>query len=134
MSTLQTYLEAHKRPTNSRDGPRSWLAKPRFGNRKNCRLAYQRWRHAVEQLRDAFERCAGLINKGGGTAIEVQVQPYEVIDQPTWGNLLSGGGAKRTWFFKVWVRKNQKIVWYYFFFGRHFWFQAMRRSAKRVHG
>jgi len=55
---------------------------------------------------------------------EVQVQPYEIIEQSTWETLLSGGGAKRTWFFKVWFRKDRRIVWYYFFFGKHFWSEA----------
>ena len=49
------------------------------------------------------------------------MHPYQVIDQPTWETLLAGGGAKRTWFFRVWFRKNDTIVWYIFFFGKHVW-------------
>ena len=131
MSTLQTFLSAQQAADDLRGWASELAGETQALESEKLQLAYQRWRHAVEQLRDAFERCAALINKGGGTAIEVQVQPYEVIDQATWGNLLSGGGAKRTWFFKVWVRKNKRIVWYYFFFGRHFWFQEDRGARRR---
>ena len=123
MSTLQTYLNAQQ-ATDELQGWASELAgETQVRESEKRHLAYQRWSHAVDQIRDAFERCAALISKGAGPSLEVQVEPYEVIDQATWETLLSGGGAKRTWFFKVWFRKNQRVVWYYFFFGRHFWHQ-----------
>ena len=62
-----------------------------------------------------------MINRGAKASVEVQVHPYQVIDQPTWETLLAGGSATRTWFFRTWFRKNDKIVWYIFFFGKHFW-------------
>ena len=123
MGTLQTYLNAQQAADELQGWASELAGETQVQELEKRRLAYQRWRHAVEQLRDAFEHCAALINKGGVTGLEVQVQPYEVIDQSTWETLLSGGGAKRTWFFKAWFRKNQRIVWYYFFFGRHFWYQ-----------
>ena len=62
-----------------------------------------------------------MINRGANASVEVQVHPYQVVDQPTWETLLAGGGARRTWFFRTWFRKNDEIVWYIFFFGKHFW-------------
>src|SRR5262249_53819131 len=34
------------------------------------------------------------------------------------------GGAKRTWFFRVWFRCDQTITWYIFSFERHGWTEA----------
>ena len=124
MSTLQIYLNAQE----AADALQGWAAQlvgessARDAGRR--KLDYQRWHHAVEQIRDAFERCATLVNRGGDRALEVQVQYYDIIDQPTWETLLAGGGARRTWFFKAQFRKYHEVVWYYFFFGRHHWHAA----------
>jgi fido (protein-threonine AMPylation protein) len=123
MSTLQVYLNAQE----AADALQGWAAEivgeaaAREAERR--KLDYQRWLHAVEQLRDAFERCASLINRGGDRSVEVQVQNYDIIDQPTWETLLSGGSAQKSWFFKVHFRKHE-VVWYYFYFGRHHWHVA----------
>lgn len=121
MSTLQAYLNAQE----SADALQGWAAElvgessARDAERR--KLDYHRWRHAVEQLRDAFERCASLVNRGSDRSLEVQVQSYDIIDQPTWETLLSGGSAKKTWFFKLHFRKKNQIIWYIFYFGRHDW-------------
>ena len=100
MSTLQVYLNAQE----AADALQGWAAEivgetaAREAERR--KLDYQRWLQAVEQLRDAFERCASLINRGGDRSVEVQVQNYDIIDQPTWETLLSGGSAKSPGFSK----------------------------------
>jgi len=121
MSTLQTYLNAQEAADQLRGWATDLVGEASVRETERRRLAYERWRHAAEQLRDAFERCAALINRGTKPSLEVQVQGYQIIDQSTWETLLSGGGAKKTWFFKTWFRKNETTVWYYFFFGKHFW-------------
>jgi Fic family protein len=123
MSTFQIYLNAQQAADELQGWASELTGETHVRESEKRHLAYQRWRHAVEQVRDAFERCAALINKGADRTLEVQVQPYEVIDQATWESLLSGAAGKKTWFFKVWFRKNQRVVWYYFFFGRHLWYQ-----------
>jgi len=120
MSTLQIYLNEQ----GAADALQGWAAElvgessARDAERR--KLDYQRWRHAVEQIRDAFERCASLVNRGHDRSLEVQIQSYDVIDQPTWETLASGGPARRTWFFKVDFRKNHNMIWYYFYFARHY--------------
>jgi len=120
MSTLQLYLNAQE----ASDALQGWAAElvgestARAAERRT--LEYQRWRHAIEKIRDSFERCASLVNRGGDRLLEVQIQNYDIIDQQTWETLLSGGSAKRTWFFRALFRKQEKTVWYYFYFGRHF--------------
>ncbi len=120
LSTLQVYINTQE----SSDALRGWAAalvgESSARDAERRKLDYQRWHHAVEQLRDAFERCASLVNRGGDRSLEVQVQNYDFIDQPTWETLLSGGSAKKTWFFRVLFRK-QNVIWYYFYFGRHLW-------------
>jgi len=121
MSTLQIYLNAQQATDDLQGWATELVGESAEREAEKRRLAYLRWRHSVEQLRDAFERCSALVTRGGNASLEVQVQPYDIIDQSTWETLLSGGGAKKTWFFKVWFRKDEKVVWYYFFFGKHFW-------------
>jgi fido (protein-threonine AMPylation protein) len=121
MGTLQTYINAQEEADQLRGWAAELVGEASAHEAEKRRLAYQRWRHAVEQIRDSFERCAALINRGADAALEVQVEGYQIIDQPTWETLVAGGAAKKTWFFKTWFRKNEKLVWYYFFFGKHFW-------------
>jgi len=124
MSTFQVYLNAQE----AADALQGWAAElvgessARDAERR--KLDYHRWRHAVEQLRDAFERCASLVNRGSDRSLEVQVQNYDIIDQPTWETLLSGGSAKKTWLFKVHFRKKHDVIWYIFYSGRHLWHPA----------
>ena len=121
MGTLQTYINAQEEADQLQGWAADLVGETSTQEAEKRRLAYERWRHAVEQVRDAFERCAAMINRGANASVEVQVHRYEVIDQPTWETLLAGGSATRTWFFRTWFRKNDKIVWYIFFFGKHFW-------------
>jgi Fic/DOC family len=121
IASLHTYINAQEEADQLQGWAAELVGEASTAQAETRRLAYERWRNAVEQARDAFERCGALINRGANTSVEVQVHPSEVIDQPTWETLLAGGGAKRSWFFRVWFRKNDKIVWYNFFFGKHFW-------------
>jgi len=85
------------------------------------KLDYLRWVPTMEVLRDSFERCGSQITNASAGTIEVQVQQYPIIDQPTWESLRSGVGAQRTWFFRVTCRRERRVLRYYFFFGKHFW-------------
>ena len=120
MSTLQVYLNAQE----AADALQGWAAElvgeSSAQDLERRKLDYQRWRHAVEQLRDAFDRCASLINRGSDRSLEVQMTNYDIIDQSTWETLLSGGIAKKTGFFRIRFRKQHQIVWYHFYFGRHY--------------
>ena len=121
MSTLQLYLNAQEEADASQNWAAQLVGESSTRDVERRKLDYMRWHLAVEQLRDAFTRCASLLNRGGDRSIEVQVQSYEVIDQPTWETLSAGGSAQKTWYFKVHFRKNNHIMWYYFCFGRHLW-------------
>ena len=124
MATLQTYINAQEAADQLQGWASELVGESSARETEKRKLSYLRWRHSVEQLRDAFERCAALINRGADRSLEVQIESYDIIDQSTWETLLAGGGAKRTWFFKALFRRNTAIVWYYFFFGKHHWSSA----------
>ena len=124
MSTFQTYLNAQDAADQLQGWASELVGEVSARELEQRKLAYERWRHAVEKLRDAFERCASLVNRGATGTLDVQIQSYEIIDQATWETLLAGGGAKKTWFFRAFFQRKEAIVWYYFFFGKHFWFEA----------
>jgi fido (protein-threonine AMPylation protein) len=121
MGTFQTYLNAQEAADQLQGWASELVGEVSARELEHRKLAYERWRHAVESVRDVFERCASLVNRGATGTFDVQIQSYEIIDQATWEALLAGGGAKKTWFFRAFFKRKEAIVWYYFFFGKHFW-------------
>jgi Fic family protein len=121
MRTLQTYINAQDAADELQGWAADLVGESSTREAERRKLDYQRWHHAIEQLRDAFERCTSLVNRGGDHTLEIQLQNFDIIDQATWETLRSGGSAKKTWFFKVNFRKPDRAVWYYFYFGRHIW-------------
>ena len=124
MSTLQTYINAQDAADNLQGWAAELVGESSARETEQRKLSYLRWRHSVEQVRDAFERCASLINRGSDRSLEVQIKSYDIIDQATWETLLAGGGTRRTWFFRVFFQKQAATVRYYFFFGKHNWSPA----------
>lgn len=121
LATMQTYLSAQEEADELKSWATDLVGAQSQRERERLRLEYERWRLRAEQVRDAFERCASLVSGVGDRSYEVQVQRYDLIDQLAWESLRAGGGAKKTWFFRVWFRHGQTVVWYIFFFGRHDW-------------
>jgi Fic family protein len=121
MSTLQSYINAQDEADQLQGWAAVLVGESSARETEKRKLSYLRWRHSVEKVRDAFDRCASLINRGSDRSLEVQIQSYDIIDQATWETLLAGGGARRTWFFRIFFRKQAVSLWYYFFFGKHNW-------------
>ena len=94
-------------------------------------LEYLRWVRQMEQVKDAFERCATQITNASDGSVEVQVRPFDIIDQPTWETLRSGGSAGKTWFFWANFRQGGERIQYCFFFGRH-WFSEADREFSQI--
>jgi Fic family protein len=122
-STLQVYLSA----LQEADDVKKWAAElvgeasAQAAERK--KLEYFRWKLQIENLRGAFERCAAQITNASAGAVEIQIVTYPTIDQPVWESLRGGTGAKQTWFFTLNCRRGQRVLRYFFFFGKHFWSQ-----------
>lgn len=83
------------------------------------RLAYLRWSRKMEEVRYEFQRCAAKVTHLS-PQIEIQVKPYDLIEQSSWENLRSGVGAAKTWFFILHFRRDRRIISYIFFFAKHF--------------
>ena len=119
MSTLQVYVNAQEAADELQGWAAELVGAPSAGALERRKLEYHRWYHAVEQIRDAFDRCAALINRGSDRSIEIQMRTDDIIDQATWESLLAGGGGTRIWLFRLSIRKRQWVVQYSFSFGRH---------------
>lgn len=85
------------------------------------KLEYLQWVRQMDQVRDAFERCATQVTSASDGTVELQVRAYDIVDQPTWETLRSGGRAVKTWFFWVNFRRGIERLQYCFFFGHHFY-------------
>lgn len=97
-------------------------------------LLFVKWSQRMQQLRRAFELCASRFTEASGN-IQVQIRPYELIDQTRWGHLRSGLRAEKTWFFVADFSVADRWQRYIFFFGRHFWSDQdtdADRSQQRV--
>ncbi|MEX0793908.1 MAG: Fic family protein [Pirellulaceae bacterium] len=118
--TLQIYVNAQREVDELKD----WAAKitgetqSRLDERR--KLEYVRWTRQMEQIRDAFERCATQLTSVSDGTIELQIRSFDIIDQSTWETLRSGGRVAKTWFFWANFRRGQDRIQYCFFFGRHF--------------
>jgi len=121
LGTMQIYLSAQEEADELKSWATDLVGEVSIQEQARRKLEYERWRLRAEQVRDAFERCATLVSDAGDRSYEVQVRRFDLIDQAAWESLRAGGGAKRTWFFRVWFRHEQTILWYIFFFGRHDW-------------
>jgi Fic family protein len=93
------------------------------------KIEYLRWARQMDQLRDAFERCATQVTSASDGKIELQVSSFDIVDQSTWETLRSGGPASKTWFFWTNFRRLQERIQYCFFFGRHMFSPADRGVA-----
>jgi Fic family protein len=100
-------------------------------------LSYRRWTRKMEALRTEFEHYAGRISLSS-SELQVQVRPYQIVDQTRWENIRSGLGAEQTWFFTMDFRavERRRTRRYCFFFGKHFWRLGLDddrdRSEQRV--
>ena len=118
--TLQVYFTAQEEADELKVWASDLTGEVTTRDVQRLRLEYERWRHAMERVRDAFERCATLISNSGSRSLQVQVHRYDLIDQPVWERLGAGDLARKTWFFRVWFRHERQTVSYIFFFVPHF--------------
>ena len=104
--TLQIYINAQREVDELQDWARRLVGESEARLDETRTLEYRRWESQMEGLRDAFERCAVQLTRSSAGSVEVQVRKYEIIDQPTWETLRSGGRFGRTWYFHVDFRRE----------------------------
>ena len=119
--TLQVYLNAQEEADGLREWATELVGSVSASEMERRRLEYERWRHTVERVRDAFDRCATLVSASGDQSVQVSMKPLDLIDQTVWESLRAGDHARKTWFFRLVFRRRDSVVWYIFYFGPHEW-------------
>ncbi|MBC7967426.1 MAG: Fic family protein [Fuerstia sp.] len=129
--TLQVYINAQREVDELKDWAVGIVGETNARVDEKRKLEYLRWARQMDQLRDAFERCGTQVTNASDGAVEVQVNSFDIIDQPTWETLRSGGNASKTWYFWANFRSGEVRVQYCFFFGRH-WFSEVDRDTPGI--
>ncbi|HVC92372.1 MAG TPA: Fic family protein [Pirellulales bacterium] len=133
-STLDKYLSARQKVDATSQWARDLIGETSSRAAEKRKLAYLRWSRKMEELRYEFERCASTVTHAS-TEIEVQLHPFDIIDQGAWENIRSGARTSKTWFFNLSFQRDQRYLNYIFFFGRHYWSDLdtdRERSEPRV--
>ena len=129
--TLQIYVNAQREVDELKGWAASIVGETAARVDEKRKLDYLRWARQMDQIRDAFEQCATQVTNASDGTVEVQVKAFDVVDQPTWETLRSGGNASRTWYFWVNFRNGDQRAQYCFFFGRH-WFSELDRDVPDI--
>jgi len=124
--TLQLYINAYNEVDSIKDWAASLVEESDTRSQEQRTLEYTRWKLRMEEIRDAFQRCAAQLTNASAGQIEVELNSFPIIDQATWDSLRSGEGASRTWFFWLNCRRDNRRIGYCFFFGKHWWSSADR--------
>ncbi len=119
-STFDKYLSAQKDADALSQWARDVVAESSARSAEKRRLAYLRWSRKMEELRYEFEQCASTVTHAS-TEVEVQMFPYDIIEQSVWENIRAGLSASKTWYFKLNFRREGNYLTYILFFGKHFW-------------
>ena len=119
INTLQKYINADRETDDLKDWAASIIGESNARDDQKRQLEYIRWVRQMNLLRDAFARCATQLTNASGGTIEVQMRPFEIVDQSTWETLLSGGRVAKTCFFWIHFRRGEEHIHYCFFFGHH---------------
>jgi Fic family protein len=122
--TLQIYINAQREVDELKGWAAALVGESNARVDEKRKLEYTRWVWQLEQLRDAFQRCATQVTDASDGNVEVQVRPFDIVDQSTWETLRSGDRAAKTWFFWVNFRREDVRAQYCFFFGHHFYSPA----------
>ena len=124
--TLQIYINAQREMDELKDWAVDIVGESNARLDERRKLEYLRWVRQMDQLRDAFQRCATQVTNASDGTVELQVRSFDIVDQQTWETLRSGGRAGKTWFFWTNFRRGEDRVQYCFFFGHHHFTTADR--------
>jgi len=67
--TLQVYLNAQEEADELKEWAAELVGSVSASEIERRRLEYERWRHTVERVRDAFDRCATLVSASGDQSV-----------------------------------------------------------------
>ena len=118
-ANLQVYLNAQRETDELKDWAADVVGEIHARDNETRALEYIRWATTMEQIQDAFQRCCTQVTNASDGSIEVQLSPFDIVEQPTWESLRSGSGVSRTWYFWLNFRRGESRLNYCFFFGHH---------------
>jgi Fic family protein len=118
-SSLQIYINAARESDELKGWAAELVGETHARLDEQRKLEYLRWSRMMNQLQDAFRRCATQVTDASDGTVEVQLRPFDIVDQSTWESLRSGTGASKTWYFWLHFRRGSERVQYCFFFGHH---------------
>jgi len=78
------------------------------------RNEYEIWKQAMELLRSYFAQVADLLTT---PTTRIDVREFGMLEFEKYASLRMGESTKRTWFFRVNFRSDNKVARYLFFFG-----------------
>jgi len=119
ISGLNLYLHAAREVDELQGWALEIVGETQARLEQQLELEYIRWKRAMEEVRDAFQRCATQITGASDGSVSVRLEPLPIIDQAAWENLRAGERTPRTWFFWLHFRRGETRIQYCFFFGRH---------------
>ena len=118
MATLNKYLIAQRDAYAQSEWASKLIAETTARTAESRRLSYLRWARKAEEVRYEFQRCAALVTRLSGD-VDIQFRPYDLIDEPSWGELRSGGSVSKNWF-RIHFQQRQRHLTYIFFWGSIF--------------
>jgi Fic family protein len=114
--SLEEYEVAVQEQREQLEWAQSIAAKFQQPARIRAENEYEVWRNAMELLKSIFKQTAELIDKTAQLA-EVWFNDFGQLELEKYLALKTNASAKRTWFFRVDFRSDDKTARYLFFFG-----------------
>ncbi len=117
--TSQTYLGVIRENDEALDWAKSLVSESEKQIDDRLKLEYTRWASQVRDLREAFRRCATLLNRNA-SEFEFSIVDYDLVSQSTWESLRSEPRTPQTWCFRIMARSAGRQFQYVVFSGKHF--------------
>ncbi|HUG19332.1 MAG TPA: Fic family protein [Planctomycetaceae bacterium] len=131
-NSLNIYLNAQRETDEVKGWASDLIGETRARSEQKRQLEYIKWSRQMNALKDSFQRCASQLTAQSDGSLELQIKPFEIIEQSTWEILRSGSLAGKTWFFWAQFRRDRERLDYCFFFGRHL-ASELDQSLSNIH-
>lgn len=114
--SLEEYEEAAKEQREMQEWAKSLASKFTEKDAIRAKNEFEVWRNAMELLKSYFRQAAELLD--GSAAIgNIYFKDFGVLEYEKYLSLRAGGSAKKTWFFRIDFRSENRSARYLFFFG-----------------
>ena len=119
--SVEDSLEAYEQAAEEERRRGEWLAEvsQRLAEPERIRLSneYEVWTRAMDLFRESFRVTANELYSGAGGMFNVYFKEFGMLDMEKFMSLRKGLRAKRTWLFRLDLRRGNESARYLFFFG-----------------